>query len=546
MGALDELIAEHEAKPTAKMSGSALDSLIDEHNSRQSASSRDSSYSNEDNPLYRGLVATGKAGLGALNTAARTIDRFTGAPMRAGIGAAQNADQPQNIPYDASMAAIHQFGADPDKAPTGEDIVKKAGVPEGIPSKAAGFAMDVAANPLNFIPELGAIEKFGNAVSPVVKGAVSRGSELMTGVPKEAIERLIERPAQVMNAEKEGNALNVARKARDEFQNTAATEDAAIGQARKNAVDKMGDTDVPVNPITERTGKFLEETKPMETPVGTIQGPVTPTERSVLERYQQIMQGQGDGKMKFAQLQKLADEIKTRADLGRQAISPGAKETRGQGFLNSLYGQIKSAMHEASPDLAAADARYSEYADNAGKLGKLENEDQMEGFINNYFGKNKTLMRESAEKVIPNSVEDIADIGASRAFGKQGPAGSEMGRRAVGGVAAGATLAATGHPIPGAVVALATSPGVHKAVIGNAAKAIDAIKDAKWFKLIQDNPKLLQNISDPSLRKIVEQAMGETAPAFGGHPEHEDRTPAMGDEPHISGEEARKQFLEGN
>ncbi len=89
-------------------------------------------------------------GIGLLGTAARGLDSVTGAPMRAGISAAQNSNYPSDIPGDAAKAAWKQFGNMKDEAPSGEDIVKKAGVPEGTASKVAGFGMDLAANPLNF------------------------------------------------------------------------------------------------------------------------------------------------------------------------------------------------------------------------------------------------------------------------------------------------------------------------------------------------------------------------------------------------------------
>lgn len=107
----------------------------------------------------------GQKALGLLGKAANKIDSYTGAPMRAGIGAAQDADQPGDIPAVAFEAAKKQFGADPALAPTGKDIVKKAGVSDQDielttfgggkvkmnPAGIAGFGMDVAANPLNFV-----------------------------------------------------------------------------------------------------------------------------------------------------------------------------------------------------------------------------------------------------------------------------------------------------------------------------------------------------------------------------------------------------------
>ena len=83
----------------------------------------------------------------------------------------------------------------------------------------------------------GLTEGAGRAVAPVVepyvkagldsagkliKSGVSNASSLMTGVPKEAIERLIERPSQVLGADAEGKALSVAQSARQELQDRNA------------------------------------------------------------------------------------------------------------------------------------------------------------------------------------------------------------------------------------------------------------------------------------------------------------------------------------
>lgn len=82
-----------------------------------------------------------QVGMGGL----RAVDAVTGAPIRAGIGAAQKGGNPWT-----AMAA--QFAEDPDRAPTGEDIVKAAGMEAGALRSAAGLGMDIASDPTNIIP----------------------------------------------------------------------------------------------------------------------------------------------------------------------------------------------------------------------------------------------------------------------------------------------------------------------------------------------------------------------------------------------------------
>jgi hypothetical protein len=151
----------------------------------------------------------------ALNGVAKVgnaIDSYTGAPTRAAISAAQDGNNPIS-------AFGSQFGADPSKAPTGYDIVKKAGLSDihyagmtaeqqkafddqnnrvnpGVPSKplsaykdaqswspaqVGGVAMDFAADPTLAIPAIGMLKKteLGAKAAQVVgetAGRVSSGA----------------------------------------------------------------------------------------------------------------------------------------------------------------------------------------------------------------------------------------------------------------------------------------------------------------------------------------------------------------------------------
>lgn len=121
-----------------------------------------------------------KFGKGALDSAVKVgqfVDSYTGAPTRAAIGAVQDSKNPLK-------AFVDQFGADPTKAPTGKEIMTKAGVSteetlplpfvqksgtglfdrkagqpfqagEAVnvsPAGVSGFALDVAADPTNVLP----------------------------------------------------------------------------------------------------------------------------------------------------------------------------------------------------------------------------------------------------------------------------------------------------------------------------------------------------------------------------------------------------------
>lgn len=523
-------------------------------------------YNDEDNPVRRTLIGAGNIGLGALNAVGRAVDRFTGAPTRSAISAAQNAQTPGAIIPDAASAAWGQFGADPDKAPTGEQIVKQAGAPDGVASKVLGFGMDMAANPLNALalgPVQNGLAAAGDLAAPLARAGVAKTSELMTGVPSEAIERLIQRPTQVMGAEREGNALNVARNARDELLTRDKAEDTAISGARQKFKDQFGDQKVDTSPIIQGHGEFMQKNAPTSQGVGPLSSDeiegLNGIARKGLTTENAIPRPgvpSAIPERSAADLQKLGDDLSSQVTKFDQSKLPGSGDTRYQAYLRSLYRQVKERLHQLDPEgLTKADAQFSDYADKAGRLGRLENEDQMEGFINNYYGKNKTLMRESAQDIIPNSVEDIADIGASRAFTKQGPAGSEMGARRIVGSSIGGVLGAHGavthnpyEMLAGAVAHTATSPGVHKAVIGNTSKLIDS----PLLRQFAENPALIESVESPELRATLTKALGLggkpgiPAPAYADTGASRDVAAEPDQSQYTHPDTAKQQFLEGH
>jgi hypothetical protein len=131
----------------------------------------------------------------------RFVDRFTGAPVRAAIGAAQHGQNP-------GLALMNQFGGDPENAPTGKEIAQKAGFSEKtmsdvLPSLydkdgsgwklrkggmldptasgAAGLGVDVAADPLNLVG-VGEIADVGKAIAKSGAGAAMKGAEIGANV----------------------------------------------------------------------------------------------------------------------------------------------------------------------------------------------------------------------------------------------------------------------------------------------------------------------------------------------------------------------------
>lgn len=188
------------------------------------------------------LSDVGDYALEKVGEAGRFIDKYTGAPTRAAIGAAQDANNPLE-------AFANQFGEDPELAPTGKEIVQKAGVPdtrlsEILPSfytdsdkdaedwlkfkrggaadisasGAAGLAMDVVADPINVIPGVAfgkgmkvgsnaakrgtkalgrAAKKSGELISNASAKATSKVGHALTGVPEKDIATYISKTDDV-------------------------------------------------------------------------------------------------------------------------------------------------------------------------------------------------------------------------------------------------------------------------------------------------------------------------------------------------------------
>jgi len=141
--------------------------------------------------------------------AGRQFDRFTGAPIRAAIGAVQDSKNPATALFD-------QFSKQPEEAPTGKEIAEKAGISTdntwsipGLkiprvdksksggmafddykfsPAGAVGLGVDIAADWTNVVPisavAKGAAKVTGATVKPMaVMGihAGAKGADLLTG-----------------------------------------------------------------------------------------------------------------------------------------------------------------------------------------------------------------------------------------------------------------------------------------------------------------------------------------------------------------------------
>lgn len=449
----------------------------------------------EQKGFLRSLGDTAMEGLGSLG---KKLDSYTGAPMRAGIFAAQEGKNPLS-------AAYQQFG-DSDSSPSGKDIVMRAGVTDvpvksrGIqpkfveeeerralgpaydkykenaakvsPADIAGFGMDMAADPTLMLQGAGkAIPAVGKALAEGfemggrgLRKGVALTSHITSGAPTEAVERLIQRPSQVL---KPPSAIKAGEAAREELLAKTSQEGKKIGDARKAFRQSFGESSVDTSPVVEN----LQENIANKGTIGGEQGALSPKEEESLKGLiGSRLQTDALSKKPAGSLQHFADYLKNQIDTFEQSRLPGGNDTAYQSQLRKTYGQVKGLLHDIDPNgLKQADKQFHEFAKKADKLGQLENPDTMERFVSTYYGPNKSTMREAAEGLIPNSLEDIKDIGAAKSFNTIGPSGSHAGLRNI----TSAGLIGKGmftHDPLSVVGGLMMQPSVQKQLIGRGAQ----------------------------------------------------------------------------
>lgn len=175
-----------------------------------------------------GIPALQSAGAGitqGLGAVSKAIDKYTGAPVRAGVYRAM-----QGKPEEAFGAAYEQFGADPTKAPSGKDIAYEAGLSEEpyirtpiimnpytgkegtlkvSPAGIAGAVGEMALDPTAYIPA-GTIGKGlakGALAASDALGAVGRKvtpklGKMIARVPEETTRAYMARPKEISQTAK--------------------------------------------------------------------------------------------------------------------------------------------------------------------------------------------------------------------------------------------------------------------------------------------------------------------------------------------------------
>jgi hypothetical protein len=192
--------------------------------SQQQIASQPTASTSPGNSVFGMLKDVGSAALtNYVSPALKAVDSVTGAPVRAAVQAYHNAPSggliqtpvgplPTNGLVEAAKAYGHQFGANPDQAPTPKDLAaglgipttpasqyapglftddqskepykfKKGGLLDVSPAGVAGLPIGVATDPLSYIP----VGELASAAANKLGSGLKKVSSTLTGVPEHVL-----------------------------------------------------------------------------------------------------------------------------------------------------------------------------------------------------------------------------------------------------------------------------------------------------------------------------------------------------------------------
>jgi hypothetical protein len=343
-----------------------------------------------------GVLKVNEATAGIVPRIANVIDSYTGAPTRAAIGAAQNAESPL-------AAFVKQFGENPALAPSGKDLAKKTGastesiIPDSAlpsflkdtkgnktleliknlatasPAGIYGAGLDIAANPLNVAtPVARGVGLLADAASEVP--AVSRALETAGKIPgklatkaaasltpatEKAIEVYNSSAPEVNNVIKRSGGIlsTAADEAKVKIQaSIQAEKDAANGLIKQALEDpELQKIQVPTQPILEKLQAAKSKINPHYDP-GDI--------KQINDMMERINQANPSGAMSLDNLYETTKFLRKR--------SYGSFAENGEIYINSPQAAkaangarqaATEALHEAAPQIKEADAIHSSLHD---------------------------------------------------------------------------------------------------------------------------------------------------------------------------------------
>lgn len=541
----------------------------------QKASWKDRAVPVDEPTEGKGLLDSAKDfGQGILQTVGkvgRAVDSYTGAPVRAAIGAAQEGNNP-------IKAYGHQFGGSPEDAPSGKQIAQKAGVPDstleagtmsdplsmGVRSlnqlgynpslsDAAGAGIDMAADPVNLIPFAGEAkgllkstgigEKAGLIASKIGKIPGKIGTKVastLTGAPEADIANYASRTGEVNKLLKDsgGDLTDAADKVREGFQGAIRSKKDELRKTVETALSKLPDEkSIDVTSVVDHLEKKMAQLKgqgSMEQ-VGEM--------KSLLDKIKGIG---GDSSASAAitgenQSYKVTPkELFGLKNYFQDVASPSYMQggqifNRGNASQNaakSAGAETRKLLNTASDDVASANNQLSQmhtYEKNVNKNmlapGKSDSALMAAGSGNN--PRNSKMLQKMGDMTGYPIAQKAKDLSTARTFANPGllpmdHTGKAFARQAAAGLLGEGMF---GHG--GAMIAMGlSSPAALKAAINTGKISMDVFRKLTGGAKIMSEAMLNKAYQAIQAMKAEKGAMGllDTTPAM-------QRMPAKGDQP---------------
>lgn len=383
-------------------------------------------------PVYSAFKGAAGAGLAGLQKVGETVDRFSGAPTRAGLLAAVKSDSGDLIGAgkNAFAAAKSQFGEDPSLAPTGEQILEESGVPESykmrvgpnfnevdVPiRKIGGFATDIVADPINLVPAgklsglIGkgakAIEEAPNAMKAFSEGkAIKQAGGMLKdfrrimgkGRSEDVGQALLRETVGV--ADESGKIKSVPLlKAGDEVEDVAQKS----GLLKQQTGEKIGQIYKDIdNKVTDMD--FLRKLSPEEFKKVATSERFEPN-KAASELSQMISEKYGkkiDGQKVVARANEILDQVSKRGNSLEDALAL-------KGELDEMVNYSKQTQELPAIQQALVDIRNSirdktnKYVDSVAGVLDVENGKELRR-LNKLYGNVAEVEKMASDKVARNS-----------------------------------------------------------------------------------------------------------------------------------------------
>lgn len=495
------------------------------------------------------LTKAAKVGKSAVGSAVdmaipvlEAIDSVTGAPTRSAADALISGENPIS-------AFGQQFAADPSKAPTGEDLMEKLGVPESMsiepqpgigevvgedklpkinPRAILGVGADMALDPLNIVPGKAISKVVGKGVSKIGHGLAKIG-EGLTGVPTNDIKVFAKRADQI-------DAL-----AKSNDKNISLAVDSVREDLMENIYEAKNVSNAIISHVLKNSKNKVSIVRPMQALKDfkeTLNPKLHKKQIQEVKELEKLVRGMAkDGKMSVQDAFDLTKELQKRAQEAYTTAGKiyGAISTETAIGARNAAGNLRAALREVEPSISREMGTHSALHEIEDRVLKLVGEGKPDaGLLAAGSGsnvRNRNLLKGLSKITRKDMVTPAENLSAMRYFSEApllpvDTTGKSLSRMAVGGAIG--TLLSRGNEGEGAVMGAAlTSPFLLKQMIragrggakvankiGAVAKPVVANNLGRGIgreaAIMADNsiegyPEMATQQIDPSMKSAIEQ-----------------------------------------